>query len=238
MRVRRPLRFPVAPRFLPRFGPGLLPAVAVIAGLTACGTVDPADNAPATELVGEPDGFTPTSDGAALEFDEPANVVTTNFDTGAPVYWEVTVHAPETLSLADVKENLGRDPQSIGTASPERIRNFSCFPVTFTVLGDGLGRSDAPVSVALPTLTPVDDYGTDANFVGIGDEHYCGVERSEAVPAYTGDMKVGESYTTAVVTWQGQRDPGIVGTGVRLNTLLSPRNPAQPAQAITWSEGG
>ncbi|WP_288832602.1 hypothetical protein [uncultured Corynebacterium sp.] len=204
--------------------------------LAACGSVDPADNQPVTELRNQPEGFTPTDDGETLSFHEPAKIVTTNYSTGVPVYWEVTVHEPETMSLAQVKENIGRDPQSIGDAPPERVKQFFCFPVTFTPLGSALGRADAPVSVELPTLTPVDDYGTNANFVGIGDERYCGLDRGEEVPAYTGDMRIGHTYTTAVVSWEGQRDPGIVGTGVRLNTLPSPRNPAQPAQAVTWTE--
>ncbi|SDR71015.1 hypothetical protein [Corynebacterium timonense] len=214
-------------------------AVALAAALAACGSVDPQDNAPVTGLVNEPEGFRPTADGTHLRFDEPAEVVTTHFSTGMPVYWEVTVHAPTRLTLQQVKDNIGQDPQRIGDAPPVAVRTFSCFPVTFTSLGQGLGRDDAPVSVELPSLTPVDGYGTNANYVGVGAESYCGLdtEETDTVPSYTGDMVTGRSYTTAVVTWEGQRDPGIVGTGVRLNTLVSPRNPGQPPQALTWGPG-
>ncbi|WJY68743.1 hypothetical protein [Corynebacterium auris] len=212
-------------------------ALALAAALAACGFVDPQDNELVNGLVNAPEGFRPTADGTHLLFAEPAQVVTTNFATGVPVYWEVTVHPPEALTLDQVEENIGQDPQRIGNAPPERVRTFFCFPVTFTALGQGLQRDDAPVSVELPDLTPVDGYGTNANFVGVGNDTYCGLDPADTVPAYTGDMDTGQSYTTAVVTWEGRRDPGIVGTGVRLNTLVSPRNPGQPPQALTWGPG-
>ncbi|WP_291314076.1 hypothetical protein [Corynebacterium sp. UBA2622] len=203
--------------------------------LTACSQVDPESREQVTELANEPEGFTPTADGEKLAFDEPAHVVTTSLSNGVPVYWDVTVHKPETLSPEQVEENIGQDPETIGSPPPERIRKYRCFPVTFTPRGDGLSRGQAPVSVSLPTLTPVDDNGTDANWVHQGDDRYCGTDRSRTVPAYIGDMRIGENYDAAVVTWEGEDDPGIVGTGVRLNTLPSPRNPSQPAQAINWA---
>ncbi|WP_342318381.1 hypothetical protein [Corynebacterium mayonis] len=205
--------------------------------LSACGSVDPADSQPVTELRNQPEGFKPTDDGATLQFNEPAKIVTTNFTSGVPVYWEVTVGPPKELTVREVAEHLGRDPQNFDEKRAEPIRKFRCFKVTFTPLGTGLGRSDAPTTVELPTLTPVDDFGTNANFVKTGAEQYCGLNPDEQVPAYTADIEKGRPYETAVVTWEGHRDPGIVGTGVRLNTLISPRNPAQPAQSVTWFEG-
>ena len=211
------------------------PALLLVAALAACGTVDPEAKEAVTELVNEPDGFTPTEDGKELEFGETAHVVTTSYTSGVPVYWDVVVGAPETLAPGQVEENVGRDPAGIGSLPPERVKRYRCFPVTFTARGDGLSDGDAPQSVALPSLTPVDDAGTDANFVGNGDERYCGTDPSRDVPPFTGDIRSGSEYTSAVVTWEGADDPGIVGTGVRLNTLISPRNPSQPAQAITWA---
>ena len=56
----------------------------------------------------------------------------------------------------------------------------------------------------------------------------------DEVPAFTGDMEEGREYKRAIVTWTGATDPGIVGTAIELNTVLSPKNSAQPLQSITW----
>ncbi|MDY5786503.1 hypothetical protein [Corynebacterium sp.] len=202
--------------------------------LSACGSVDPAASAPVTELVNAPDGFSATKDGTELSFGDSAQVVTTNYATGAPAYWEVTVHPPQPLTVREVAGNLGRDPQRIGSAPAEPIKQFTCFRVTFTSLGTGLSSRDAPVSVELPRLTPIDAAGAEANYVGAGAQHYCGIDGN--VPAYTADMRQGEKYTTAVVTWEGVRDPGVVGTAVELTAELSPRNPGQPSQRLVWSQ--
>ncbi|AWB84626.1 hypothetical protein [Corynebacterium liangguodongii] len=217
---------------------------------------------PLTELAGKPDGFTPTDDGATLSFGETAYVVTTGFDTGLPVYWEVRVDSPRTLTVDQVTENIGQDPAMIGRPAPkqrgsgssgstgasdsddetttsaapppESFAGFSCFVATFTPVA--FGTDGADISVALPSVTPVDDAGLRANFVERDDNLYCGLESNDPLPAYTGDITLGRSYERAVVTWAGKRDRGIVGTGVELATVVSPRNTAQPAQTIRWQD--
>ncbi|QPK82968.1 hypothetical protein G7Y29_08975 [Corynebacterium qintianiae] len=211
---------------------------------------------PLTELADEPEDFTPTSDGEVLDFGDSATVVTTGFDTGAAVYWEVTVEKTETLTHEEIKARIGQDPGAIGLPEPEesdsgagssdgsgasptttierpkpeRYAGFTCFVATFTPVG----KSDGSYSVTLPKLTPVDPGGVNANFVPTGNNEYCGVSADDEVPAFTGDMEIGREYKQAVVTWKGADDPGIVGTGVALATEPSPRNTAHQPQYVRW----
>ncbi|MCT1596800.1 hypothetical protein [Corynebacterium sanguinis] len=223
-----------------------LALVAQAAALSACAPSEVDSSAAAghsaetlTELPGMPDDFTPTEGGEALEFGETAHVVTTGFDTGQPVYFEVTVEKPKKLTSAEVEENIGQDPGEIGLPEPEegedppqpeRYDSFTCFIVTFTPVAVGEGN----YSVSLPWFKILDPGGLNANFVERGDNAYCGVNPDDEVPAFTGDMEEGREYKRAIVTWTGATAPGIVGTAVELNTVQSPKNSAQPWQSITW----
>lgn len=222
-------------------------AAAAVASLAACSGQElasqPNPSEPLEELVGMPEGFSPTADGAIKSFGQRADIVTTGFDSGLPVYWEVTVDAPRTLTQDEVAGNIGQDPGKIGLPTetesatspapkPERYRQFSCFTVTLTPLAVGTTSGDAPISA--PGLHPIDPGGLKANYVEHGDNAYCGMADEDPVPTYSGDIEVGRDYKQAVVTWAGADDPGIVGTGVELNTVVSPANSAQPAQTVRW----
>lgn len=194
---------------------------------------------PLTELPDVPEDFAPTEQGEELSFGQSAEIVSTNFDTGAAVFWEVTVGSPKRLTPAEVEDNIGQDPGEIGLPepeegedppTPERYRSFTCYPVSFTPVG--LPAED--VSVALPNLRLTDSAGLNANTVDGGGNTYCGLEEDDELPAYSGDMEVGRDYTQALVTWEGANDPGIVGTVVELSTPLSPANEAQPPQLVRW----
>lgn len=215
---------------------------------TLSGCASPADQSPAeraapiepvTELADVPGSFSPTSDGEVLRFGKPAEIVVTDFDTGTPVYLEVTVNPPERLTPAEVEDNIGQDPGEIGLSEPEegedppepeRYRGFTCFVATFTPVG----LPSDNVTVSLPDLRVIDPGGLNANYVQSDDNTYCGIDPKDELPANTGDMQEGREYKQAVVTWEGARDPGIVGTGVELSTKLSPANQAQPTQVVRW----
>ncbi|WKD58118.1 hypothetical protein CAPI_07950 [Corynebacterium capitovis DSM 44611] len=178
-----------------------------------------------------------TADGTELAFGQTARVVTTSFDTGVPVYWDVSVNAPTTLTPQEVEVNVGQDPPSIDLApgyDPDPVKSYSCFTVTLTAVAGGPQDGGADVTVDMPQLSPVDASGQNANYVDAGDARYCGLDTDNEPPSYTGDIRTGHEYTTAVVTWRGEHDPGIVGTAVRLSTTPSPHSTDLPAQTLTW----
>ncbi|SDL92153.1 hypothetical protein SAMN04488535_1253 [Corynebacterium mycetoides] len=187
-----------------------------------------------------PAGFSPTAHGEVLDFGETAHIITVNPDSGAPVYWDVTVERPRTLRPSEVEENIGQDPGAIGlpdpeetdapAPKPERYTSFTCFVATFTPVATAQGD----YSVTLPTLRTVDRGGGRANFVEHGDNDYCGVSPDDEVPTFTGDMEIGRAYTQAVVTWEGADDPGIPGAGVELSTAPDPSLTQVEPQSVRW----
>lgn len=156
--------------------------------------------APAGQFDGPMPDFTPSRSGATFRLGQTAKVITRDFGHGVPVYWDITV---------------GEPTRTQAPRSAKHAAEFVCFPVTATPVAIGAFPGD--VTVALPELSlidgPVNPKATlKANKA---DPAYCG---ETTLTGYTGDLRVGETYTTYAASWRGSADPGIVGTGVRLQT--------------------
>lgn len=175
--------------------------VAITLALGACGA--PAD------FDGDMPDFTPSRSGATFRLGQTAKVITRDFGHGVPVYWDIAVGEP-------VRETAPR--------SAKHAAEFVCFPVTATPVA--IGRYPVDVTVELPELSPIDApvnaSPTTSLKANKADPAYCG---ESTLSGYTGDLKVGQSYTAYVASWRGSADPGIVGTGVRLQT---------PDTTLTW----
>ncbi|WIM67321.1 hypothetical protein QP027_09440 [Corynebacterium breve] len=141
-----------------------------------------------------PAGFTPSADGEQLSFGDTGYIVTTDFKSGKPQFWEVNVAEPQTLTLEELETDAN------GTVeNPEEIKEFVCHEVTLKYLG--AGESDATISAA-PDVKPVSKQGQSANRISmLPEETACGIHDSEVVPTGFDDLKEGTEYKTAALSW-------------------------------------